>query len=155
LITLKTTANLRIYSVSVQEKINSVAKSMHKRIVSFTLAIIFTLVISSTVFVRPVSASPEVEFYPLSSQELPLSSQELIAFANGDLTYEFLAEVIKGLGGGLGGVLGSAAACYAVDVMILPFNPPLAAYFATVCHGIGGVVGGSGGFIGATKMVGE
>ena len=121
---------------------------MFKRIVSFTLSIIITLVISSTTFVRPASASTEVEFYPLSSQDL-------IAFANGDLTYKFLEEVLKGLGGGLGGVLGSAAACYAVDVAILPFNPPLAAYFATVCHGIGGVVGGSGGFISATKMVGE
>jgi hypothetical protein len=136
---------------------------MLKRIVSFTLAIILTLVISSTAFVRPVSASTEVEFYPLPNLEnpvstteefYPLSSQDLIAFANGDLTYKFLEEVIKGLGGGLGGVLGSAAACYAVDVAILPFNPPLAAYFATVCHGIGSVVGGSGGFIGATKMVG-
>jgi len=121
---------------------------MLKTIVSSTLAIILTLVISLTAFVRPVSASTEVEFYPLSSQEL-------IAFADGDLTYKFLEKVIQGLGGALGGVLGSAAACYAVDVMILPFNPPLAAYFATACPAIGGVVGGSGGFVGATKMVGE
>jgi hypothetical protein len=55
----------------------------------------------------------------------------------------------------LGGVLGSAAACYAVDVMILPFNPPLAAYFATVCHGVGGAAGVAGGYIGATEMVGK
>jgi len=121
---------------------------MLKRILSFTLAIILTLVISSTAFVKPVSASTGVEFYPLSSQEL-------IAFADGDLTYKFLEEVIKGLGGGLGGVLGSAAACYAVDVMILPFNPPLAAYFATVCHGVGGAAGVAGGYIGATEMVGK
>ncbi len=136
---------------------------MLKRIVSSTLAIILTLVIGLTAFIRPVSASTGVEFYPLPNLEnpastveefYPLSTQDLIAFADGGLTYEFLKEVIKGLGGGLGGVLGSAVACYAVDVMIWPFNPPLAAYFATVCHGIGGVVGGSGGYIGATKMVG-
>ena len=136
---------------------------MFKRIVSSTLVIILTLVIGSTAFVRPVSASTEVELYPLPNLEnpastaeefYPLSTQDLIAFADGNLTYEFLKQVIGGIGGGLGGVLGSAAACYAVDAMILPFNPPLAAYFATVCHGMGAAVGGAGGYITVTKMAG-
>lgn len=122
---------------------------MLKRIVSSTLAIILAAIVL-TGFARPALARPawtEAEFRLLSNYAKP-------AFIpNGELSYELLKGAWYGIGGALGGVAGTMIACYTVDALIAPVNPPAAAYLATLCPGIGATVGGAGGLVGANTVI--
>jgi len=59
----------------------------------------------------------------------------------------------QGLGGVFGAVTGTLVTCYAVDVLIVPVAPPVAAYLATMCPAIGATVGGFSGFTGVRSVV--
>lgn len=119
---------------------------MPKKIISSMLAIILTVIVL-TGFTTPAFAWTEAEFRPLSNYE------KAALIPNGELSYEFWKGVWYGLGGALGGVAGTMFACYTVDVLITPVNPPAAAYLATLCPGIGATVGGAGGLAGANAVI--
>ena len=119
---------------------------MLKRFISSTLAIILAMIVLGG-FARPASAWTEAEFRPLSNYEKPA------LIPNGEISNEFWKGLWYGLGGALGGVAGTVFACYTVDVLITPVNPPVAAYLATLCPGIGATVGGTGGLVSANAVI--
>jgi hypothetical protein len=111
---------------------------MTKRIISSILTILFAVILLTS-FTEPAFAWAEAEFRPLSSYEKP-------AFIfNALLPDDLVKGLLYGFGTALGGVGGTITACYAVDVLIAPFNPPVAVYLATLCPGIGVVIRGTGG----------
>lgn len=115
---------------------------MLKRFISSALAIILTVIVLSG-FPRPAFAWTEAEFRPLTSP--------------GNLAYispdELSDEFTKGVFGGFGGIIGGILACYAVDVLVAPINPPLGVYLATVCPGLGGIIGGTSGYKGTEVVI--
>lgn len=119
---------------------------MPKTIISSMLAIILAVIVL-TGFTRPAFAWTDAEFRSLSNYEKPA------LIPNGELSNEFWKGVWQGFGGALGGVTGTMFACYTVDVLIAPINPPVAAYLATLCPGIGVTVGGAGGLVSANAVI--
>jgi hypothetical protein len=93
------------------------------------LAVLLTLTIALTSFVRPAYAFDGASFFP---------------FWNG---------VLEGLGGVVGGAVGTVATCYAVDAFIAPVAPPVAVYLAGMCPAIGAAAGGVSGVAGAKVLV--
>lgn len=67
------------------------------------------------------------------------------AFAAGGIGEWLGSGFWQALGGVVGGATGTVVTCYAVDVAIAPFAPPVAAYLAPMCGTIGAVVGGGTG----------
>lgn len=102
---------------------------MSQRIVHSSFAILLTLMIALTGFVKPAYAYSGGEF--------------------GSLWNGFL----EGIGGVVGGAVGTVATCYAVDALIAPVSPPVAAYLAGMCPAIGVTVGGAGGFVSTKNVV--
>ena len=97
------------------------------------VAIILTITIALTGFTRPAYAfTPDYTYTELAS--IP-----------------FLDKALEGAGTAFGGVVGVIAACYIVDVLIVPVAPPVAAYGAGVCSAIGATVGGAAGGFASTK----
>lgn len=72
------------------------------------------------------------------------------AFAASDPADSFMNGFWQGLGGFFGAVTGTVVTCYAVDVLLLPVAPPVAAYLAPMCPAIGV---GVGSFAGAKAIV--
>ncbi len=119
---------------------------MLKKLINCTLAIILAVVVLAG-FTSPAFAWTEVEFHPQTTYEQ-------IAFIPGDeVSGEFIKGLASGLGAAIGGVAGTMAACYAVDVLVVPFNPIAAGYLATLCPGIGATIGGVGGFVSTNAVV--
>lgn len=112
------------------------------------LAIIFAFIVL-TGFTRPAFAWTDAEFRSLGSYE------ELAFIPNGEISEELVKALLSGFAAAFGGVLGTMAACYAVDVLIAPVNPPAAGYLATLCPGIGATVGGAGGFVGTNTVLNQ
>lgn len=106
------------------------------------LAIILAVVVL-TGFTRPAFAWTDAEFRPLTNPG------SLAYVSPDDLSGEF----IKGVFGGIGGVIGGVLACYTIDVLLAPVNPPLAVYLATACPGLGGIIGGTSGYKSAEVVI--
>jgi hypothetical protein len=68
-------------------------------------------------------------------------------------------KVVGGFWSGFGGTIGSAAGavtvCYVVDVAIVPFAAPVAAYLAPMCPAIGVTVGSFGSVVVRSKVAGH
>jgi hypothetical protein len=115
---------------------------MFRKLISSTLAVILAVIVLGG-FASPASAWTEAEFRPLTS--------------SGNLAYvspdELSDEFTKGVFGGFGGIIGGILACYAVDVLVAPINPPLGVYLATVCPGLGGIIGGTSGYKGTELVI--
>jgi hypothetical protein len=76
------------------------------------------------------------------------------AFAASDSVGSFINGFWQAFGGVVGMATGTVVTCYAVDVLIAPVAPPVAAYLATMCPAIGATVGGFGGVAGAKAIAG-
>lgn len=76
------------------------------------------------------------------------------AFAASDSFGSFINGFWQALGGVFGAATGTVVTCYAVDTLIAPFAPPVAAYLAPMCPVIGGTVGAFGGAAGASAISG-
>jgi hypothetical protein len=122
---------------------------MSKGIIRSFFTLLLVLMIALNSFIGSASASTITR-----EESRPLPTLDSLGFAfPGELSYDFFKSVLEGFGAGFGGVLGSIAACYAVDLLITPVNPPLGVYLATVCPGVGGVVGGTGGYAFTEKVI--
>ena len=54
----------------------------------------------------------------------------------------------------VGKAVAFVAICYAVNVLIVPFAPPIAPYLPVICPGIGSAVVGGGGAAAAREVIG-
>ena len=117
-------------------------------------AIILTFTIAFNGFARPAHADTDAYLETYSTPVAGVISEES-AYPHTDLPPEsthgspLVDSFLRAVGVASGGVVGTVVACYAVDALIVPVAPPVAAYLAGLCPVIGAAAGGVGsGFAG-------
>gem|GEM_PF-6028022 len=117
------------------------------KIVRSLFAVLLTCVIALNGFVSPVYASTE---------SIALNDFVSPVYASTESAVDSFTD---GFWDSVGNVFGKAATyvaiCYAVDVLIAPVAPPVAAYLAGMCPASGAMVGGVGGVgaVGGVKII--
>lgn len=77
------------------------------------------------------------------------------AFAdNGSAVNSFVNDFGDKIVDEVGKAVAFVAICYAVNVLIVPFAPPIAPYLPVICPGIGSAVVGGGGAAAAREVIG-
>ncbi len=100
------------------------------KMVRSLLVVFLTCVIALNSFVSPASAN---------------TGSAVDSFGNG---------FWQAFGSIVGGAAGTVAVCYAVNVIVAPFAPPIAVYLAPICPAIGGAIGLGGAEV-AKTVVGQ